>query len=409
MSVKNIIIVNDFAYINGGAGKVALMSAKALAKRNYHVIVFAAVEPIDNSLKDIGIEIICTEQNDILREKNRLKAAVQGIWNVKAYKELKRLLATLNPYETIIHFHGWSKALSASVLFAASRYEIPIAVTIHDYFLFCPNGGLYNYNTHKICDKQPYSCTCYFTNCDSRNYPQKIWRSMRGIVQKEILNRMRNCISFISIGETNRRVSFDSLNPYAKKWYNVQNPIELNGNEPVNISSNSKYLFIGRLSPEKGVDLFCQALTELELSGIVLGDCSGSIKEDLQKRYPNIEFTGWLTGHDMQKRITEGKALIFPSLWYEGAPLTIPEMMSFGIPCIVPDKCAASEMIIDGQTGYVFKIGDINSLKKAILKYEQTDIKQMQRQMLSTFSRENYTEEKHIYKLIKIYEEVLLE
>lgn len=407
MSIKNIVIVNDRAYISGGAGKVAFISGKELARRGYRVIVFAAAAPIDKSLEEAGVKVVCLGQHGILQEKNRLRAAVQGIWNIKAYKEFKRLLIALNPHETIIHFHGWTKALSASVLFAASQYEIPIAVTIHDYFLFCPNGGLYNYTTHKLCNKHPCSCTCYFTNCDSRNYLQKIWRSTRSIIQKKILYRAHGKIFFISIGETNFKLSYNALNPYAKKWYHVQNPIELNRNKPVDICSNDKYLFIGRLSPEKGINLFCQALTDLGLSGIVLGNGDGTIKDDLQNQYSNIDFVGWITGYDMEQKIRKGKALIFSSLWYEGAPLTIPEMMSYGIPCIVPDKCAASEMVVDGQTGYVFKIGDVESLKDSILKYEKTDRIQMQKNIIKNFHPENYSLEYHVNRLEEVYKDIM--
>lgn len=404
--IRNILIINDYAHINGGAGKVALMSAKALSNRNYRVIVFTAVAPIDKSLEGAGVEIICTGQNDILHEKNKLKAAVQGIWNMKAYKVFRKILTTLNPHETIIHFHSWNKALSISILYAATRSHIPIAITIHDYFLFCPNGGIYEYPTRKICEKKPYSCACYFNNCDSRNYVQKLWRSVRGIIQKKIvLDRMHKNIFFISIGETNHHLAYKYLNSYAKKLYNIQNPIELNRHEPVDICSNNKYLFIGRLSPEKGVYLFCQALTDLGLSGIVLGD--GRIKDNLRKRYPNIEFAGWLTGSDMEGKIREGKALLFPSLWYEGAPLTIPEIMSYGIPCIVPDKCAASELVDDGKTGYVFKIGDINSLKETILRYEQTNVGNMQQNIKKTFHFDNFSMDSHIRTLIAAYNDMV--
>ena len=58
----------------------------------------------------------------------------------------------------------------------------------------------------------------------------------------------------------------------------------------VDIPHNDAYLFVGRLAKEKGPDLFCEAITQLGLRGIVVGD--GYMKEDLQKQYPNIMFTG---------------------------------------------------------------------------------------------------------------------
>ena len=115
-----VVIVNDYAYVNGGAGWVALSTAKALKKKGYRVILFSGVGPIDVGLVELGIEVVCLGISDILHEKNRLYAFCQGLWNKKAYNLFLNLLSALNNKETIIHFHSWSKSLSPSV------YMLPI-------------------------------------------------------------------------------------------------------------------------------------------------------------------------------------------------------------------------------------------------------------------------------------------
>ena len=80
-----VVIVNDYAYVNGGAGWVALSTAKALKKKGYRVILFSGVGPIDVGLVELGIEVVCLGISDILHEKNRLYAFCQGLWNKKAY------------------------------------------------------------------------------------------------------------------------------------------------------------------------------------------------------------------------------------------------------------------------------------------------------------------------------------
>ena len=62
--------------------------------------------------------------------------------------------------------------------------------------------------------------------------------------------------------------------------------------------------------------------------------------------------------------------------------LVVAEMKSYGIPCIVPDRCAASEQIEEGKTGYIFESGNLESLKECICKYEQTDIIKLQNNIL---------------------------
>ena len=82
--IKNIIIINDSAFIKGGAEKVALNSAIELSKRGINVILFSAIGPVDTNLTDAGIEVICLQQYDILNDPSRLRAIKQGLWNNKA-------------------------------------------------------------------------------------------------------------------------------------------------------------------------------------------------------------------------------------------------------------------------------------------------------------------------------------
>ena len=103
----------------------------------------------------------------------------------------------------------------------------------------------------------------------------------------------------------------------------------------------------------------------------------------------------------------KAKALIFPSYWRETYGLAVAEARSYGIPCIVPDKCAASEQVVDGKTGYIFKTGDLASLKEAVLKYEHTDLKQMQKNLIESFHPEELSMETHVKKLIEIYNDIL--
>jgi hypothetical protein len=89
MKLKNVIIVNDFAHVNGGAGQVAFSSAKELAHRGFNVVVFSAVAPIDERLEFDRVKVVCLAQKDILTEKNRLRAIVQGCWNKNAKRTKK--------------------------------------------------------------------------------------------------------------------------------------------------------------------------------------------------------------------------------------------------------------------------------------------------------------------------------
>ena len=114
MKIKNIVIINDFNYIQGGASKVAIETAKVLAnEKDLNVYFFYAVHQNTNIINNV--KYICTNQNEALKEKNKFIGSINGIYNKSAKKKLKELLKDLNPDDTILHIHGWTKALSSSV------------------------------------------------------------------------------------------------------------------------------------------------------------------------------------------------------------------------------------------------------------------------------------------------------
>lgn len=80
------------------------------------------------------------------------------------------------------------------------------------------------------------------------------------------------------------------------------------------------------------------------------------------KKNPRIKFTGWVTGKEKEYYIKTAKAFVFPSKCYETFGLSVAEMQSGGVPCIVPDMNAAAEQIIDGETGFIFQTGNLESL-----------------------------------------------
>ena len=113
MKVNNVIIVNDFNYIQGGASKVAIDTARLLKNSGLNVYFFSAVNKKEDEIE--GINYISTNQQEALKEKNKIKGIINGVYNFKAKKDFKKLLENFNREDTVIHIHGWTKALSSSV------------------------------------------------------------------------------------------------------------------------------------------------------------------------------------------------------------------------------------------------------------------------------------------------------
>lgn len=400
--LKNIVIVNDWGCIEGGAANVAINTAIALSSQ-YNVYLFCAVKPIEKRLVENGVKVVCLDKIDVLHDPNRFHAITKGVWDNQVKSTLLDLLSKLDKNETIVHVHTWTKALSSSIFAATSETDFHLVITLHDFFCFCPNGGFYNYVSNHICHLRPMSVPCMMSNCDARSYPQKLWRVTRMIVQNKALWSNKK-LSFISISKLTDKVCIPLIRQHANV-YKLMDPVDIKKQIPTDISNNEYYVCMSRLSPEKGTELFCKAITDLKLKGIVMGD--GYLRDTLQKKYPNIIFTGWVTGAEKEKYFRKAKCFVFTSLWYETFGLAVAEAKSYGIPCIVPDECAASEQVEDSKTGYIFKTGNIESLKSTLQKYETSDIQRMQQMLIGSFDIESLSMNNHVKGLVKIYEQIL--
>ncbi|HRE20590.1 MAG TPA: glycosyltransferase, partial [Rhabdaerophilum sp.] len=181
-----ILLVLDTAFVNGGQAKVAIDSALGLKARGHEPEIFAAVGPVAAELQTAGIPVHCLDQSELVKDGSVLKAAWRGIDNREAAAALEDVLARLPRRESIVHVHGWAKALSSAIAGPIVRSGLPSLYTMHEYFLLCPNGGFYNYQKHAHCPLEPLSMRCITTHCDSRSYLHKAWRVARTAAMKHV-------------------------------------------------------------------------------------------------------------------------------------------------------------------------------------------------------------------------------
>ncbi len=399
MKVKNVIIVCDYAYIEGGAAKVAINTAVSLAQNTeLNVIFFAGCGKACSDLTDSNVTVVELGLYDLLGNPSKINAMVKGIYNSLVYNKFNEIASKLDKSETVVHIHTYTKVLTSAVFKAAQRAGIPVYVTVHDYFLACPNGGCFNYVKNEICEIKPMSLKCILCNCDSRNYIYKIWRCVRQFKQNSVIRKNHN-INYVYISEFSKK-QLQRRMPAVKNEYMLKNLIECGERFRVKAEENEIFLFIGRVSAEKGAELFCKAVAKAGVNAVVIGD--GSIKERLQQQYADITFTGWLDKSKINEWIAKARCLIFPSLWYEGAPLTVLEAQAYGIPCIVTDCCAAS-MYVTEKNGFVVK-AEPERIAEAMNKFNDNNIvKAFSENTYASFDEKRCSEEIYVRNLIEIY------
>ena len=405
----NVVVLNDFAYVDGGASKIALGSAKALAGRGHQVTLFAAVGPMDASLLEVpGLKVICLQQHEIVSDPNRMQAVIRGFWNRTAEARFRSLLSTFRPSETVVHLHTWTKALSSSVVRTATDLGFPIVLTLHDYFSVCPTGSFYIHPKQEICHLRPMSAACISTNCDSRSYSHKLWRVGRQWTQSHVGRLPAGIMDYISISDLSEEV-LTSLLPSGARFHHVPNFIDTDQSAHADVGHNHLFSFVGRLSPEKGPRLLAECARLLDLRVQFIGD--GPMKQELARVASNALFTGWVPPEIAREKIRQSRALIFPSLWYETQGLVVAEAAAMGVPVIVPTTSAAREWVEDGVTGLYFRGGDAADLaQKIVLLRDNAEMATaMGKEAYRRYWRQPATLEKHCQDLEQVYRHLLVE
>lgn len=379
----NIILLTDSSEPTGGVSMVVLEDAAMLATMGHEVTLFTAVGTGASVPKHERIRHITLEQHEILTDPHRLRAMAQGLWNSRAATQLRKLLETCDPERTVIHLHSWSKALSSSVVYAATSLRFAVVCTLHDYFSACPNGGFYNYQAQSICHLHPMSTACVFTHCDARNYMHKLWRVTRQAIQKGAGRLPRGITSFIALSS----VSLQVLKPYLENIpiHLVPNIVRPSNRVATVIGTSAPFIFVGRLAQEKGVDLMIRACIAAGEIPRFVG--SGPAGDQAVAAFGRTTVTGWLDKGDVEQEMRCAYALVVPSRWYEAQPTIIQEAAAMGIPAVVADETAARDLIEDGVTGVLFRQADSRGLARVLqeLRQNPSHVQKMGRNAYSAF------------------------
>ena len=403
-----VIVVNDFAFVNGGAAQVAIITAKLLAKMGHRVVFFAAVGPIGQELKDVkNLSVVCLNQKDILRDANRLRAVVQGVWNFRAAKVFSSILSDCSPHDAVIHIHALSKSISSSIIPVAKRKGFRVVYHLHDYGIACPNLGFYDYQKGEICSRRAMGISCVLHHCDNRSPLHKGWRVLRQFVQYHLGGLPNNVDTMIYISEFSRKL-LESYLPKEQRLAFLPNLLEVKRTERVQAEKNQAFLFIGRFAPEKAANLFAHAAMRLSIPAVFIG--AGECEIELRKICPEAEFPGWLSHEDVESYFSSARALVFPSKWYETMGLSVAEAVAHGVPAIVSDACAARDEIVDGATGCLFSSGDVDSLCRKIKFFQDDEVVQrFSERAYQDYWQQERDGESYVNELLEIYNRTLSE
>lgn len=168
-----------------------------------------------------------------------------------------------------------------------------------------------------------------------------------------------------------------------------------------------RFLFVGRVMKEKGIDELFQAMNKLTSEGYNCKlDVLGGYEEDYKDKMDEYEKAGWLTYHgyqeDVRPFIHKAHAFVLPS-WHEGMANTNLESASSGRPVITTNVPGCKEAVEDGVTGFLTKVKDEKSLADAMRKMMNLTVEE--RSKMGKLGRErmieHFDKKKVVEKTIK--------
>ncbi len=331
------------------------------------------------------------------------------IYSTTARSSLRKVLSEFKP--DIAHAHNIYGRLSTSVLDELHSQGIPTVMTLHDYKLLCPSylmlnkgsvceeckGGRYHRAIINKCHKGSYVASAVYALESWLNHTLKKYDTVRYFISPSGFLRDK-CIEF---------------GWPAEKIVYLPNFVDTKAVDAT--PKPGKYLlYLGRLSPEKGVKTLLKAMERLKNPAMPLfivgdGPERANLEHFAAKIRVNVYFTGYLKGPELIEAFKHAKAVVLPSEWYENAPLTILEAFAHGKPVIGARIGGIPEMIDDGVDGYLFKAGDVDDLRskiEEIMSLNEDECLQMgnagREKVLRSFSPE-----KHYTELMAVYRKAL--
>jgi glycosyltransferase involved in cell wall biosynthesis len=334
-----IISVHNFYQQAGGEDEVFRAETRLLVARGHHVVQYTA-------------------NNETIGTAAGLRTARNTLWNPQPYRELRALFRQHRP--RVAHFHNTFPLISPAAYHAARAERVPVVQTLHNFRITCPNALFFRQG--RVCE-----------DCLGKlvPWPGILHACYRGSAAASGVTAAMLALHRV-MGTWSRAVDvYIALSQFARDKFIaagiaaeriVVKPNFLYPDPGPGEHTGSFALFVGRLSPEKGVTTLLDAWREIG-SGFTLKVVGAGPEESLlaQPR-PGVEWLGWQPRERVVQLMKEAAFLVLPSEWYENFPMTLVEAYATGLPVIGSALGSLAELIHDGETGRHFRPGDATEL-----------------------------------------------
>jgi glycosyltransferase involved in cell wall biosynthesis len=383
-----ILLSHNYYQQPGGEDQVFADEKELLESRGHKVVPF-------------------TRHNDAIRDMASWRLARRTLWNSGSYREIRELIRRERP--DVMHFHNTFPLISPSAYYAARAERVPVVQTLHNYRLLCPGATFLREG--RVCE-----------DCLGKRVA---WPGVRHRCYRDSRAASLAVTSMLGLhrlmGTWSRKVDlYIALTEFAREKFIqggiapekiVVKPNFVHPHPAPGTGRGGYAVFVGRLSPEKGVDTLLAAWEHLgdELPLKIIGDGPLAARVDAATRQnPGIRWLGRQPFEKTVSMVGEAVLLVMPSVWYETFGRTIVEAFARATPVVASRMGAMAELVDHGRTGVLFDPGDSGDLTSKVRELTaQPDLLASMRQAARREFEAKYTAARNYETLMAIYNQVV--
>lgn len=411
-----ILLINKYHYMRGGAERAYFDMAKILAEAGHEVAFFSMEHPLNRETSWSRYFVSGVEYDEHLPQSiySKLRAVFRIWWNREAQRKLDALIDDFQP--DVAHLHNIYHQLSPSIVWTLHARSIPVAMTVHDYKFICPNYSLFSDGALWEKSKPKKYVRCIGDRCVKHSYAKSIVCTIEAYMHQWIRSYAHVAV-FIAPSHFLIQKFREFEWEYPLRY--IAQPIVTDASEKtsvlsVSVASDAPFVFFGRLSEEKGVDIAIAAMKQYAgtspLHIIGSGPQESALRSlvnelGLQDR---VTFLGAQYDDVLTASIQTAKAIIVPSIWYENMPYALTEALSLGKVVIASRIGGMTEQIIDGENGFLCEAGNAKEL--SIKMTEIDHLSQERWQSIGDQAKAriaSYTTQNYRAQLEALYKEII--
>jgi len=418
-SKLKIIIVNYRYFVSGGPERY-MFNVKEILEKNGHIVIPFSIKNKNNFsseyeqyfLKPVGEadEVYFSEYS-----KFNIITSVRGFlrmfYSFEAKRKLGRLIKTVKP--DLIYVLHYQNKISSSIFDAAKKNKVPVVNRISDFGLICSNALFYRPRQKDICERclAGSKINAVTNKCVYDSYIYSFIKAA-SLEFQEMLGVTKKIQSFVvpskfTLEKLKAYGLPDSKLVHIPSFFNFQP-----GSEKIEITYESFALYVGRIEGEKGlltlVKAFENTTFNLKIIGFSATGFENELKEYLKDKNCNIEFLGKKSFDEIQVYLRNCAFTVVPSEWYDNFPNTVLESFAFKKCVIATNTGSLKEIVINNETGLLFRLKDVQDLKSKITYlFNNLDICQSLGENAFKKLQNEYSEGEHYRKLMDLFNKTI--